>query len=138
MKNTLISFFILLFTFQMVQCQVIDSNTSQEKSYDYYSVKQLQNKRAARICLGTGGGLIIVGGLVAVAGVANAESSATPIGVGMFLLGSATTIASIPLFIATGSNKRKAKLSLKAEPLTFGIKSTGNSNYTALAFSIPF
>ena len=79
-----------------------------------------------------------MGGIVAVAGVANAESSATPIGVGMFLLGSAATIASIPLFIAAGSNKRKAMLSLKAKPLTFGIKSISNSNYTALTLSIPF
>jgi len=123
----------------MVHCQVTDStNKSLEKSYDYYSFKQLQNKRAARICLGSGGGLIVLGGIIAVAGVANSESSATPIGVGMFLLGSATTIASIPLFIAAGSNKSKAKLSLKAEPVAFGIKSTGNSNDAALNLSIPF
>ena len=139
MKYSLISFLILLFTLQNIHCQVINSNhNSQEKSYDYYSFKQLQNKRAARICLGAGSGLIIVGGIEAVAGVANAESSATPIGVGMFLLGSAATIASIPLFIAAGSNKRKAMLSLKAKPLTFGIKSISNSNYTALTLSIPF
>jgi hypothetical protein len=131
--------FILLFfcALQTATGQVakpIDRST--EKSYDYYSLKQHQNNRAARICLISGLGLMTVGGVVAIAGVANSESSATPIGAGMFVLGTASTIASIPLFIIAGSNKRKAKLSLTAETIYYGTKNN-NFNYPLLSLAIP-
>jgi hypothetical protein len=139
MKYYLYVSVILLFNVQMAQCQVSEPiSKSQESSHEYYSFKQAQNKRAARFCLATGSGLIIVGGIVAFAGIANSESPATPIGVGMFFLGSLTTFASIPLYIAAGHNRRKAMLSLKSEPITFGIKPKGNSNYTSLGVSITF
>lgn len=60
-----------------------------------------------------GAELIVIDGMIAIAGVANSVSSTTPIGAGMFVLGVATTVESIPLFILAGSNKRKARLSLK-------------------------
>jgi hypothetical protein len=109
---------------------------STEKTYDYYSLKQHQNSKAARICLLTGAGLIAVGGIVAVAGIANWDSSATPIGASMFVLGTATAIASIPLFIIAGSNKRKARLSLKAETIYYGTKSS-NFKTPLLSLSLP-
>jgi|CXWL01.2.fsa_nt_gi hypothetical protein len=107
-----------------------------EKSYDYYSFKQHQNKAAARICLISGIGLVAVGGVLAIAGVANSESSATPIGVGMFVLGVSSTVASIPLFILAGSNKRKARFSLKAETVFNGTESS-NFKTPLLSLSIP-
>ncbi len=63
----------------------------------------------------SGAELIVIDGIMAIAGVANSVSSTTPIGAGMFVLGVATTVASFPLFILTGSKKRKARLSLKTE-----------------------
>jgi len=131
--------FILLFlmAFQTLIGQVADPiEKTPEKSHGYYTLKQHQNKEAARICLISGAGLIAVGGIVAIAGVANSESSAAPIGAGMFVVGVASTIASIPLFILAGSNKRKARLSLKAETVYYGIKGS-NFNSPSLSLSIP-
>ena len=84
----------------------------------------------------SGAGLIAVGGIVAITGIPNSESLATPIGAGMFVLGVASTVASIPLFIIAGSNKRKARLSLKAETVYYGIKGN-NFNSPSLSLSIP-
>lgn len=67
---------------QTVKGQMLDSiDKSSKKSNDCHSLKHHQNKEAARICLISGAGLIAVGGIVAIAGLANYESSATPIGV---------------------------------------------------------
>ena len=129
--------FIILcfFALQIVKAQVAEPfEKTHEKSHEYYSLKQHQNKKAARICLKSGAGLIAVGGIVAIAGLANSESSATPIGAGMFVLGVASTVASIPLFILAGNNKRKARLSLKAETVYYGIKGI---NSPSLSLSIP-
>ena len=131
--------FILLFlmAFQTVIGQVAEPiEKTPEKSHGYYTLKQHQNKEAARICLISGAGLIAVGGIVAIAGVANSESSATPIGAGMFVLGVASTVASIPLFILAGNNKRKARLSLKTETVYYGIKGS-NFNSPSLSLSFP-
>lgn len=54
----------------------------------------------------------------------------------MFLLGTVWTIASVPLFIIVVSNQRKARLSLKEETISYGIK--GNTfNSPSLLLSIP-
>lgn len=132
-------FFILLslLVFQTVVGQVAEPvEKTPEKSKEYYSLKQHQNKEAARVCLISGAGLIAVGGIVAIAGVANSESSATPIGLGMFVFGVASTVASIPLFIIAGSNKRKARLALKTETVFYGTQGN-NFNAPSLSLSIP-
>ena len=132
-------FFVLLFlvVFLTVKGQVVEPvEKTPEKSHGYYTLKQHQNKEAARICLISGAGLIAVGGIVAITGIPNSESLATPIGAGMFVLGVASTVASIPLFITAGSNKRKARLSLKAETVYYGIKGN-NFNSPSLSLSIP-
>ena len=135
MKQLLI--ILCFFALQIVKAQVAEPiEKTYEKSHGYYSLKQHQNKEAARICLISGAGLIAVGGIMAFAGVANSESSATPIGAGMFVLGVASTVASIPLFILAGNNKRKARLSLKAETVYYGIKGN-NFNSPSLSLSIP-
>ena len=132
--------FIILcfFTLQIVKAQVTEPiEKNAEKSYEYYTLKQHQNKKAARIFLKSGVALIAIGGYVAISGIANSESSASPIGVGIFILGVATTVTSIPLFIVAGNNKRKARLSLKADTVYYGIK--GNNFISpSVSFSIPF
>ena len=66
--------FIILcfFTLQIAKGQVAESiNVTPKKSHNYYSIKQHQNKQAGKICLLSGVSLIAVGGIVAIAGLAN-------------------------------------------------------------------
>ena len=57
---------------------------------------------------------------------------------GLFYVGAATTVGSIPLFIIAGSNKRKAALSLKGETVSFGNLTYKNSRHIAVALTIDF
>ena len=75
---------------------------------------------------------------VGLAGVVDSDSSKVGAGEGMALAGMVGTVASIPLFIAAGSNKRKARLYLKAVPNTVGNIQFDNSNYLAVGITIPF
>ncbi len=59
-------------------------------------------------------------------------------GGGLLVLGAASTIASVPFFIRAGSNKRKARLHLKAVPNTVGNIKFDSSNYMAVGITIPF
>jgi FtsH-binding integral membrane protein len=132
--------FIVLtfFVLQTVKGQTPESiDNTPKKSASYYSLKQHQNKEAAKICLLTGAGLVVVGSIVAIAGIANSESSATPIGAGMFVLGVTSAVASVPLFIFASSNKRKARLSLKTETVFYGIKGSSFKS-PSLSLTIPF
>ena len=56
----------------------------------------------------------------------------------LIYLGGATTIASIPLFIVSGSNGKKARMSLKSESITLGKVSFKNSKHLSVALTIDF
>ena len=144
------SFYLFLFfliAIQQIQSQVIEptTNKSSQELYDFYTLKQKKNKTAAWIMLG-GGLVITMAGLVV-----NSEDEVGNIltlgfiefekehkGDWMIYLGSATTLASVPFFIAAGKNKRKARLSLKGESMTFSNLSYKKSKHLSLALTIDF
>ena len=57
-------------------------------------------------------------------------------GTAFIIVGSASSLASIPLFISAGKNKRKASLSLKGELLSFGKLNSIKSQLLSVAVTI--
>ena len=139
MKNLFISIIFIVCSFQMSIGQVTEPSTkkSHQELVEYYTLKQNKNRKAASICLKGGAILVVVGTTVAMAGIANAESNATPIGVGLVALGGISTIASIPLYVIAGNNKRKARMSLQANVIDLGGFNQEKSSYMAVALTIP-
>lgn len=125
MKRTLSIFLVLLFTFQMVQSQIIDqlNEKSRQEMYNFYSFKSKKKKKTGLILLGSG--------LAAtVAGIAIASNNfweddgGFAAGTGLFLIGSCATIASIPILIVSGASNRKAKGYMET-----GMSGDGNVNF---------
>jgi len=147
MKFLLSFFLVFILTFQHTQSQVIDTTTdkSPQESYDYFSLKQKRQKTAAWVCLGSGIIMTIVGvsinttdELLTTLTLNLAEVEDVHKGDWLIYVGSATTIASIPLFVYAGKNKRKAALSLKGETVSFGNLTYKNSRHIAVALTIDF
>ncbi len=157
MKLTITFFLILILICQNTFGQVIETITDgppQEQSkfvsqtqYDFYSLKQKRQKTAAWICLGGGAAMTITGLILA---ENNAEGTIKSIfteekngseegfvsGSLLTIVGGATSLASIPLFISAGKNKRKAALSIKGERLSFGKLNSRKSQLLAVAVTI--
>ena len=140
-------FLFFLIAIQQIQSQVIEptTNKSSQELYDFHTLKQKKNKTAAWIMLG-GGLVMTMAGLVV-----NSEDEVGEMltlgfmkfekvhkGDWMIYLGSASTLASVPFFIAAGKNKRKAWLSLKGESITFSNLSYKKSKHLSLALTIDF
>ena len=66
MKQFIITILVLLFTFQTTSSQVIAlaPDSTPQMSYDYYMLKQKQNKTAAWILLGGGVAVTVVGAAI--------------------------------------------------------------------------
>jgi len=141
MKRTLALFFVLLFAFEMANGQVIETQPEKtpEQLYDFHILKNKQNKTAAWICLGSG--IVMIGAGMAInlgGGILDNDSTNNNEGLWLSYVGAATTLVSIPLFIKAGSHKRKAKLSLKGNSVSFGNIVIEKSNYVSMALTIPF
>jgi len=148
MSNPIFCLFLFfLIAIQQIQSQVIEptTNKSSQELYDFHTLKQKKNKTAAWIMLG-GGLVMTMAGLVV-----NSEDEVGEMltlgfmkfekvhkGDWMIYLGSASTLASVPFFIAAGKNKRKAWLSLKGESITFSNLSYKKSKHLSLALTIDF
>ncbi len=153
MKLTFTFFLIFILTCQNTFGQVLETPTDvppQEQNkfvtqtqYDYYSLKQKRQKTAAWICLG-GGVIMTLTGLIINSADEVGEMillnlvEADPVHKGDWLiyLGGASTAASIPLFISAGKNTRKASLSLKGEPLSFGKLNSRKSQLVSVLVTI--
>ena len=147
MKLIFSSLFLIFFSFQMIQSQLIESTTnkSSQESYDYHTLKQKKNKTTAWILLGSGV-VITMAGLV----VNSADEAATAVTLGlidveaehhgdwMIYVGSAATIASIPFFISAGKHKKKATLSLNNAVSSIKSPKFSNKNYTTVSLAIQF
>ena len=91
-------------------------NETNQKSYDFHMAKHKKLKKTGFILLGSGVAATVVGALIA----SNSEGifdDSDNLGSGAILTtaGILTTISSIPVFIVSGSNKRKAETFLKVE-----------------------
>lgn len=156
MKLPYTIFLIFILTFQCAIGQVMDTSisTTPQENFDFYNLKQKRQKTAAWICLGGGvamtlTGLVIKGGHktgeafgemfgeILTLGLADfEETEPPPIANFLIYLGGASTAASIPLFVSAGNNKRKASLSIKGEPLTFGKLNTRKSQLVSVLVTI--
>ena len=109
MKKLVFIIFIL-FTYNSVYSQEIDSITSQSKEemYDFHFEKHKKQKKTGLILLGSG--LVASGAGLLIAANSNifSDDGGFGTGAGLVLAGSVTTLVSIPYLISSGSNKRKA------------------------------
>ena len=141
MKLIFSSLFLVFFSFQMIQSQVIESATdkSSQESYDYHTLKQKKNKTTAWILLGSGVVITMAGVVVKstdeVLGLIDGETEHR--GDWMIYVGSAATIASIPFFISAGKNKRKAKMYLNNSISKINFSQNRNFNCWSVSLIVP-
>lgn len=140
MKLIFSSLFLMFFSFQMIQSQVIEPTTdkSSQELFDFYTLKQKKNKTTAWIMLGTGIGMTIAGiGINMSGGVLDGDSTNNAKGLWLSYLGGATTIASVPFFISAGKNKRKAKMYLNNSISKIKFPQNRNLNYWSVSLIVP-
>jgi hypothetical protein len=96
---------------------------AQEMSKENYLEKSRKQKTTAWILLGGGVAMAVTGAILfdenfILFGASDAEDNKAGIGGAMFVVGGLATLGSIPLFISSGSNAKKAALmSFKNQPL---------------------
>lgn len=139
MKRILSILLVLLFSFQIVQSQVTEPLTenSQQNMFDFYSHKAKKQKTTGFILLGVG---LAVGisGLAIFSNNFWENDGGTDAGAIMFLAGSISVIASVPVLIISGSNNRKAKTYLEAGTVKVGNITFENSKYVTVGLKIDF
>ena len=141
MKKAFLIFcvYLLITTLGHAQTIGLAKTKSTQELHDDYIKRYKTYKTAGWVLLGSGIGIIVIGG-VGIAGWAkqgyngvNPRSSEDL----FFLIGPSVTLASIPLFILAKRNKTKAQLLIKQEPFSLGNEKSFKSNYSALALTIP-
>ena len=140
MNCALSIFLVLIFTFQLAQSQVTESLTekSEQEMYDFYILKHKKLKKTGWILLGAG--LAVAGGGYAIAANSNVLDSGGGFVPGSLLLiaGSLSTVASIPVFVVSGSNNRKAKEILGSGKIGIGGIPFDNQRYVSVGLRIDF
>lgn len=136
-------FFLVFLTLiaQLAYTQKIDTSftsiNSPQALHDSYMKKRRANKTAGWIMLGSGVAMFVGGSLINFnENFLNSHGDDSK-GAWLAYLGVASTLGSIPLFIAARKNKLKARLALKGEAVTIGNKMLSKSAYSALALTIP-
>ncbi len=88
---------------------------TQTNSKEYYQLKSKHQKTTAWIMLGGGGALFLAGGLVGAHGFAdlfsgdfNKANNKVAVAGTLSIVGAASMLGSIPFFISSGKNARKA------------------------------
>lgn len=145
---TLISLFSLSFFGSSIQAQHIENTYSdlQLKENQYYSKKHKNQKRTAWILM-TSGSVLTIGGMVGQAATATKDFLSILIvqeapekinltGTYVAYAGLATMATSIPFFISSGKNKKRANIALTQEKITMGHKINQQTNYNSIALSI--
>ena len=119
---------IIIFCFGFLnnaQGQVIveEKNQSAQELYNFHISKKKTNKTAAWVTLGGGVAMIVGGiGINLSGGVLDDDTTNNNKGIWLSYLGGATTLVSIPLFIAGGKHKKKAKIKLENGAIGFNEK----------------
>ncbi len=140
MKTRLIILIFCLGFFNNSLGQVLteEKDQSPQELYDFYISKKKANNTAAWITL-SGGVAMIVGGIgINVAedldNIFSDDNTNNNKGLWLSYLGGATTLSSIPLFIAKGKHKEKAKIQLENGAVGFDNK----VNYTGISIVFSF
>jgi len=131
-----------------IQAQHIENTYSdlQLKDNQYYSKKHKKQKSTAWILM-TGGSVLTIGGMVGQAATATKDFLSILIvqeapekinltGTYVAYAGLATMASSIPFFISSGKNKKRANIALTQEKITMGHKINQQTNYNSIALRI--
>ena len=139
MKARLIILIFCLGFFNNSLGQVLteENDQSPQELYDFHISKKNANNAAAWITL-SGGMAMIAGGALINAGESvshlfSDDKTNNNKGLWLTYLGGATTLSSIPLFIAKGKHKEKAKIQLQKGAVGFN-----NINYTGISIAFSF
>lgn len=144
MKKIILSA-ILIFLSLQIFAQDIPAAKQPFTSAELFK-KSKNQKTAAWICLGGGFGMVATSLIIIVANgtsdmvsllvlkprVHNYDGAAA-----LTIIGAAGIIGSIPLFVASANNNKKARLMLKQEKLSFILPGQSGSRITGLTLSIP-
>jgi hypothetical protein len=146
--NTAVIFFVLSSSFFTpdIQAQHIEEGYTdlQLKNNRYYSKKHKNQKKTAWILMGSGTALT-VGGVIAQAATATvdlvtmmtgSEPEFNQTGSYVALAGIATMATSIPFFIASGNNKKRANIALQEQKITMGNKTNQQASYQSISLRI--
>lgn len=142
--KTLAFFCVLTYSFLIptIQAQHFENSPTQPsgKNFQYYSKKNKNQKTTAWIML-SGGFVLTVGGLAVISKELLIDpwtgEEVNPIGGEiMGYAGLASMAGSIPFFIASGKNKKRANISLQQQKITMGNKISQQSNYHSICLSI--
>ena len=109
--------------------------TASKILYQNNLAKAKSNRTTGWILFGVGTGSMI-GGFVSALSSGLIFSTNPNKGKGLFIAGAATSLASIPFFIAGGIHKHKAKLALQRESVYIGSKVISQYDYTSLSLSM--
>ena len=131
MKKAIILLLLIAFATTSFGQQQPVSNIALIKA-DYLKKSKTQ-KTAAWICLGGGVAMFGLAGIVY--GTMESDGGYTLIG-GLFLIGTAAIITSIPLFIVSGKNKHKANLLITSQSSLFISPVAVSKTITGLTLSI--
>lgn len=112
------------------ELNIVDIHKSDQERYDFHIAKMKSNNTAASIILGSGIALVAVGTLINYTSIVIDE---LPNGETIIGLGLATTLVSIPLFIAGNNHKNKAQIQLKK-----GAIGITNVTYSGFSFTYSF
>ncbi|MEO6894716.1 MAG: hypothetical protein ABI136_06730 [Ginsengibacter sp.] len=123
----LLIFFINIFKISAQTYQPGSTKSEQHKMADLLIKKSKRQKTAAWILMGAGAGVAIAGGIIGTNAIKNSNPDdpfdifprGSLAGGAMVLVGVAAIITSVPFFIASGRNKKKANLIFQNESQSF-------------------
>lgn len=139
MKSLLIIPLALMLTVSLYSQNLDSVRKYPSKDYEHYMKKSKNLKTAGWILLGGGVSVGIAGLVIGIKNLTlwGKPSTEEMIGGTMFFVGAAADVASVPVFISAGSNKRKAmRLGVTTEAVSFNNKYIPNSAYPALSLKI--
>lgn len=88
--------------------------TEGSESYEIFIQKKRTNNTWGWVMLGAGSAMVLTGAMINLEdGILDDDATNNSKGLWLSYLGGATTLASIPLFIAAGKNRKRAELALK-------------------------
>lgn len=128
---------LTLFSFLNASSQEYDAiNLTSQQLHDRYAKKRSTNTIVGWSMIGTGIGMAIAGyGTNMSGGIVDNDTTNNNKGVWLIYAGGATTVASIPFFIAANKNKRKARLELKKDVVLYNVEPV---RYTGISLTIDF
>jgi len=139
MKKILILSFLLAIAFES-----FSQNTKNPVTKEDFLAKSQKQKKQAKSLLWVGGGTAAVGGILmysnwSLFGSTPSEQAAYATGTGLLIAGGISMAASIPLFISSSNNaKRAAGLSFNSQPVYWPKHvNAGPKSFPSLKLSIP-